>query len=223
MARVPLAGTSWIPGQDTVLRRSGPPLRHNGTLGSELWPSDLAATPRQRGIKYFLISFTDLFGVQRAKLVPAAAIDEMQKAGAGFAGFATWLDMTPADPDMFAVPDPAMPDPAALEAGGRLAAADPWMNGKPVEQAPRNVLKRLIAEGRQARLQMKTGVECEFFLLTPTAMRSSDAADTQEKPCYDQQALMRRYDVITEICDAMLRSAGSPTRTTTRTRTASSR
>ena len=26
--------------------------------------------------------------------------------GAGFAGFATWLDMTPADADMFAIPDP---------------------------------------------------------------------------------------------------------------------
>ncbi|MCY7408353.1 MAG: hypothetical protein LH631_13545, partial [Alkalinema sp. CAN_BIN05] len=26
--------------------------------------------------------------------------------GAGFAGFATWLDITPADPDIFAIPDP---------------------------------------------------------------------------------------------------------------------
>ena len=31
----------------------------------------------------------------------------MQEEGAGFAGFATWLDMTPADPDLFAMPDPA--------------------------------------------------------------------------------------------------------------------
>ena len=30
----------------------------------------------------------------------------MQRNGAGFAGFATWLDMTPADSDMFAIPDP---------------------------------------------------------------------------------------------------------------------
>ena len=52
-----------------------------------------------------MISFTDLFGGQRAKLVPAEAISEMQNDGAGFAGFATWLDMTPAHPDMLAVPD----------------------------------------------------------------------------------------------------------------------
>ena len=64
--------------------------------------SDLA---RDRGIRYFLISFTDLFGVQRSKLVPAHSIDVMAENGAGFAGFATWLDMTPADPDILAIPD----------------------------------------------------------------------------------------------------------------------
>ncbi len=69
--------------------------------------TDLAKVAKERGIKYFLISYVDLFGGLRAKLVPAAAIGEMQKAGAGFAGFATWLDMSPADPDLFAVPDPS--------------------------------------------------------------------------------------------------------------------
>jgi glutamine synthetase len=64
--------------------------------------SDIA---RQKGIRYFLISFTDLFGVQRSKLVPAQAIDIMATNGAGFAGFAAWLDMTPADPDVLAIPD----------------------------------------------------------------------------------------------------------------------
>jgi len=67
--------------------------------------TDLETLAKDRGIKYFLISYTDLFGTQRSKLVPAAAINAMAKAGAGFAGFATWLDMTPADSDMFVIPD----------------------------------------------------------------------------------------------------------------------
>ena len=67
---------------------------------------DLSKIAKQKKIKYFLISFVDLFGVLRSKLVPAQAIKDMQKNGAGFAGFATWLNMTPADPDMFAIPDP---------------------------------------------------------------------------------------------------------------------
>jgi glutamine synthetase len=39
--------------------------------------------------------------------------------------------------------------------------------------------------------------------VAPDGRSISDPADHQVKPCYDQHALMRRYDVITEICDAM--------------------
>lgn len=164
---------------------------------------DLAEIAKSKSIKYFLISYTDLFGNQRAKLVPAAAIGDMQKAGAGFAGFATWLDMTPADPDLFARPDPAslIQLPWRPEVG--WLAADLWMNGQPVAHGPRNLLKQQIARAAEQGLQMKTGVECEFFLIQPDGSSIADSADTQAKPCYDQQALMRRYDIITEICDCM--------------------
>jgi glutamine synthetase len=171
---------------------------------------DLAAVAEAKGIRYFLISYTDLFGNQRAKLVPAAAIGDMQKNGAGFAGFATWLDMTPADPDLFAVPDPAslIQVPWKRELG--WLAADLWMAGKPVTASPRNALKAQIARAAELGYQLKTGVECEFFLITPDGTAIADAADTQTKPCYDEQALMRRYDVITEICDAMLELGWKP-------------
>jgi len=169
--------------------------------------SDIA---RERGIKYFLISYVDLFGTLRAKLVPAAAIDGMAKSGAGFAGFASWLDMTPADPDVFAIPDPdsLIQLPWKPEVG--WLAADPWMNGKPVPHGPRNALKAVTAEAKARGYQMKTGVECEFFMLAPDGRAISDASDTAAKPCYDQGALMRRYDVITQICDAMLELGWGP-------------
>lgn len=171
---------------------------------------DLAEIAQQKGIKYFLISYTDLFGNQRAKLVPAQAIAEMQKNGAGFAGFATWLDMSPADPDLFAVPDPAsfIQVPWKKELG--WLAADLWMAGKPVAASPRNALKAQIARAAELGYQLKSGVECEFFLITPDGTTISDPADTQVKPCYDEQALMRRYDVITEICDAMIELGWKP-------------
>jgi glutamine synthetase len=171
---------------------------------------DLEAAAKERGIKYFLISFTDLFGTQRAKLVPAAAINAMTEEGAGFAGFATWLDMSPADPDLFARPDPAslIQLPWKPEVG--WLAADLYMDGAPVEQAPRNILKRLLADAAKDGLVMKTGVECEFFLISPCGMSPADTADRQMKPCYDQSALMRRYEVIAEICDAMLALGWKP-------------
>jgi glutamine synthetase len=166
--------------------------------------TDLAKIAKDRGIKYFLISYTDLFGSQRAKLVPAAAIAGMQKNGAGFAGFATWLDLSPADPDMFAMPDAEslIQLPWKPEVG--WLASDIWMDGKPVAQAPRVVLKRVMAAAEKLGYVMKSGVECEFFLINPDGTAIADGADTATKPCYDQSALMRRYEVITEICDAML-------------------
>ena len=105
----------------------------------------------------------------------------MSRNGAGFAGFATWLDMTPADPDMFAIPDPEslIQLPWKPEVG--WLAADLWMNGKPVEQAPRNLLKKLKAKAAESGLQLKSGVECEFFLVSPDGLSVKDSADSQAR------------------------------------------
>ncbi|MBT5050672.1 MAG: type III glutamate--ammonia ligase [Rhodospirillaceae bacterium] len=171
---------------------------------------DLAAVAKQKKIQYFLISYVDLFGGLRAKLVPARAIGEMQKNGAGFAGFATWLDMTPADPDMFAIPDPESLIQLPWKPEVAWLAADLWMDGKEVEQAPRIALKRQIEKAAKAGYAMKTGVECEYFLIEQDASAISDPYDIQEKPCYDQSALMRRFDVISEICDSMIALGWNP-------------
>jgi len=170
----------------------------------------LSEIAKERGIKNFLVSYTDLFGNMRAKLVPARAIDKMAKEGAGFAGFATWLDMTPAMPDLFAVPDPESLIQLPWKPEVAWLAADLFMDGKPVDQGPRNTLKRLIADAKALGYEMRAGVECEFFLLTPDGSAVSDAADKQTKSCYDQQALMRRYEVIAEISAAMEQLGWNP-------------
>ena len=162
------------------------------------------------GVKYFMISFTDLFGGQRAKLVPAQAIAEMQEDGAGFAGFATYLDMTPAFPDMLAVPDPSSVIQLPWKPEVAWVAGNCVMDGKLVNQAPRNVLINQVEKAKAAGLRVKTGIEAEFFLLTQDGSELSDEYDTAAKPCYDQQAVMRRYDVIAEICDYMLKLGWGP-------------
>ncbi len=173
-------------------------------------PTNLSKVATERGIKYFLISFVDLFGSLRSKLVPARAIADMQKDGAGFAGFAAWLDMTPADSDMFSIPDPdsLIQLPWKPEVG--WLAGDLAMNGKPVEASPRVALKQQIARAENLGFRMKTGVECEYFLVSADGSSISDLNDTQEKPCYDQSALMRQYDVISEICDSMIELGWGP-------------
>ncbi|WP_299142178.1 type III glutamate--ammonia ligase [uncultured Tateyamaria sp.] len=172
--------------------------------------TDLAKFAAENGVKYFMISFTDLFGGQRAKLVPAQAIADMQEDGAGFAGFATWLDMTPAHPDMLAVPDPSSVIQLPWKPEVAWVAGNCVMEDEDVAQAPRNVLRRLIDEAAAEGLHVKTGIEAEFFLLTPEGDQISDPFDTAAKPCYDQQAVMRRYDVVREICDYMLELGWGP-------------
>ena len=171
---------------------------------------ELEKFAKEKKVKYFMISFTDIFGVQRAKLVPAEAIADMQEDGAGFAGFASWLDMSPAHPDMLAVPDPESVLQLPWKRDVAWLSADCFIDGSPVSQAPRNVLKSLIYRALESNLRVKTGIEAEFFLLLPDGSEISDPYDTAVKPCYDQQALMRRYDVIAEICDYMLELGWGP-------------
>jgi len=116
---------------------------------------DLSKIAKQKKIKYFLISFVDLFGILRSKLVPAQVISEMHNKGAGFAGFATWLDMTPADTDMFAIPDPSslIQLPWNKEVG--WLASDLWMGGKHVKAAPRVMLKEQLKQLGWKNLKMK--------------------------------------------------------------------
>ncbi|MCE9605201.1 MAG: type III glutamate--ammonia ligase [Planctomycetia bacterium] len=165
---------------------------------------------KELGIQYFLISYCDLLGASRAKLVPAAAIGAMEKNGAGFAGFASWLDMTPADPDVLAVPDADSLTVLPWKPEVGWLAADLWAQGAPVAQAPRNVLKHSLAKAAERGYEFRTGVEPEFMLLTPDGEAIGDARDCAMKPCYDQQALLRRYDLITEICDGLLKLGWEP-------------
>lgn len=165
---------------------------------------DLGAWAQANAIRYFLIGYTDLFGGQRAKLVPAQAIGDMQEGGAGFAGFASWLDLTPAHPDLFAFPDADAVMPMPWKPGVAWVPADVHMDDAPLAQVPRQALKAQVAAAAEMGLRVKTGVEPEFFLVSPDGSEISDGQDHAEKPCYDQQALMRRFDVIAEICDGML-------------------
>ena len=134
----------------------------------------------------------------------------MQENGAGFAGFATWLDMTPADSDMFAIPDPdsLIQLPWNKEIG--WLASDLYMDGKPVKASPRVILKNQIKKLSKKKLNMKSGVECEYFLISEDGSSIADPRDIQSKPCYDQSALMRRYELIKEICDSMIELGWNP-------------
>ena len=171
---------------------------------------DLEKFAKDNGVKFFLMNFTDLFGVQRSKLVPTQAVAGMQKSGAGFAGFASWLDMTPAYPDMFAIPDADAVIQLPWKPELAWVPGDLYIEGKKVAQAPRNVLQAMIAKAASKKILLKAGVEPEFHLISEDGSMISDERDNQTKPCYDQSALLRRYDVISEICTHMITLGWGP-------------
>ena len=175
--------------------------------------AELSDRGRAAGLKFFQFSFSDLFGVQRSKLVPASRVQEIAEGGAGFAGFAAHLDMDPTMGDLLAVPDAATltPLPWRKEVG--------WLSCNLVHEdaelahGPRNVLRSVQAKlAAEAGLTLKSGVECEFFLVDAAprppppdggAAAVADPMDVQSKPCYDAHALMRRYDLISTLCEHM--------------------
>lgn len=165
--------------------------------------TDLASAARDLGLRFLLFSFTDLFGVQRAKLVPLSAVAGMSKAGAGFAGFAAWLELSPADGDVMAIPDASSLTPLPWQSEVGWVATELSLNGEPMAQCPRRLLRQQQQRAQALGFELRSGVEAEFFLLQQGGEAIADAADSQDKPCYDQLALMRRFGLIGPLLEAM--------------------
>lgn len=178
-----------------------------GFLGKDLTKdSDLGPVAKAHGIEYFLVSFIDIFGVLRSKMVPASAISQIQKDGAGFAPFAAWLDYGPDAADMLAKPDPTTLIQVPFRPNLAFIIGDCYIEDEKVADSPRWVLKDQIEKATKQGYEFKSGVEAEFFLLSKegnSSLAISDAADVQAKPCYDAQALMRRMDILQEIVNTL--------------------
>jgi len=72
------------------------------------------------------------------------------------------------------------------------------------------MLKNQISELKKKNMFLKSGVECEYFLISQDGNSIADEKDQAFKPCYDQSALMRQYDLIKEICDCMIKLGWGP-------------
>ena len=127
---------------------------------------NLANAAQELQLRFVLFSFTDLFGIQRAKLVPASALESMERDGAGFAGFAAWLDLSPADGDVMAVPDPTslMRLPWQRDVG--WVATELLLEGAPMAQCPRGLLRRQQQRASELGFELRSGVEAEHFCST---------------------------------------------------------
>jgi glutamine synthetase len=105
----------------------------------------ISAQGRGYGLKFYQFSYVDLFGVQRSKLVPASRVEEIATGGAGFAGFASHLDMDPTMGDLLAIPDPATLTPLPWQPEVGWLSCNLVLFGKELPHGPRNVLRGVLA------------------------------------------------------------------------------
>lgn len=174
-------------------------------VGTLTQTQSLVEKAKELGIKFFLVSYTDLLGGTRAKLVPATKIASVEQDGAFFCAFASNLGLGPDAPEIAAVPDPDSLIQLPWEPTVGWVASDVYFEGKPFSGAPRMILNRVLDQCTELGYTYKAGVEAEFFLLkkTEAGYAIADDLDTAERPCYDQINLMRQFDLISTLVDYM--------------------
>ncbi len=165
----------------------------------------LAELAKERKLDFFLVSFTDLLGGTRAKLVPAAKIATVEGAGAFFAPFACHLGLGPDANDIAAIPDPASAIVLPWQPNVAWVASDVYLNGELFEASPRVICKKVLQQCESLGYSYKTGVEAEFMLLrqTENGYQVADVLDIATRPCYDQLNLMRQFDLIATLVSYM--------------------
>ena len=118
---------------------------------------DLSDYAAENGVKYFMISYTDLFGGQRAKLVPAQAIAEMQTGRRRLCGLRHLARFDAGASRPFRASRCRVRRPSSVETEVAWVAADCFMEEKAVEQAPRDRAEEARRGRRPTRFKGQDG------------------------------------------------------------------
>ncbi len=160
------------------------------------------------------VEFPDLFGMARAKAVPARHFPHAVEHGVQFAfpTFALDLAGNPASgtgtaeeigyADMTAIPDLSTFTILPWEPHTAAVISDLYYKGEPIALAPRNILKRIVAEYEKRNLLPIVGSELEFYLLK----RDNGSWRTySDKPSmvYTWNAMIDPDGITRKICNAV--------------------
>ncbi|MCL6639152.1 MAG: type III glutamate--ammonia ligase, partial [Firmicutes bacterium] len=128
--------------------------------------SEVASLVREKGIRYFMVSFVEMNGISRAKLVPAETLEDVASDGVGFAGFAAGdLGQGPHDPDIMAVPDLSSLHILPWQRDIAWVASNLYVNGRPWPYCPRTILTNMLKKVSDRGYRLMVGMEPEFFLV----------------------------------------------------------
>jgi glutamine synthetase len=188
----------------------------SGALGPESLevhpsvPVDVGAlidTLHARGVGYAAVSFVDIHGRSKAKVVPLGHFAQAAAGSELFTGAA--LDGVPqevSDEEVSAHPDLAAGMIMPWRRDVVWFPSDLWLGTAPFEACSRQILRRVVDDAATEGYTMNLGIETEFFLLRDGpdgAPVPLVASDTLDKPCYDLRGILRNFDLVEEIVDTM--------------------
>lgn len=158
------------------------------------------------GVRYAAISFVDMHGKPKAKIVPLAHLEQAANGSEMFTGAA--LDGVPQDVnDDEVAPHPDLDEAIVMPFNREIAwfPGDLWIGDTPFEACSRQILKRVTAEAATLGYTFNLGIETEFFLLSDRSgvPEPASADDNLDKPCYDLRGMLHNFGVVDEIVSAM--------------------
>src|SRR5881396_3574370 len=131
---------------------------------------------KKRHVRFLLLQFTDLLGVNKAVEVPSSQFERALAGEVTFDGSALEGFARVEEADALLVPDLAtfrvFPWEGDGEGGGgavaRLICDIRYPDGRPFEGCPRTTLKRQVERAAALGFTMRVGCEVEFFIFEQT-------------------------------------------------------
>jgi len=137
---------------------------------------DILDEMKKRRVRFLLLQFTDLLGVNKAVEVPSSQFEKALAGEVTFDGSALEGFARVEEADALLVPDldsfRVFPWGSGAAAGGdgeagavaRLICDIRYPDGRPFEGCPRTTLKRQVERATQMGFTMRLGCEVEFFI-----------------------------------------------------------
>src|SRR4029079_1480693 len=166
----------------------------NGQTGVASAAREMADALAAKGVKYAAISFVDMHGKPKSKMVPLNHLTQAALGSEMFTGAA--LDGVPQDVnDDEVAPHPDLDHPIVMPFNREIAwfPAELWIGNTPFEACSRQILKRVTADAATLGYTFNLGIETEFFLLTDDRVGVPQPAsldDDLAKPCYDLRTML---------------------------------
>jgi glutamine synthetase len=159
-----------------------------------------------RGVRYAAVSFVDLHGKTKAKMVPVGHLPHAATGSELFTGAA--LDGVPqevSDEEVAAHPDMSGAIVLPWQPDVVWVPSNLYLRGVPFPACSRTILGRVADDASRMGFSPQLGVETEFYLLreTPDGIVPLAASDDLAKPCYDLRSLLHSFPLVDSIVTAM--------------------